>query len=612
MKITNTSKDAGETVLTSMTFVKKEQTSNSFRFVFNVALPEVLDTLTDFDIKVSFGHNFTLPWQNINNLYLRNRLFELATQLNATSIQAYAITDEATSEYENRTAGSNLYWLTSDRYATLKNGNTQIITYSNAVDYKGYTPSFTPTYITSNYFAKWSKLGNNSYHSLVITDGDSLTDEFSLKLSAPKGTRNVRICVEMFKALKGFADSVFYPVPGTEKDTDIRIIRIDSIEHGSLYCKYSPVDSFYSNRYITKQNLLTTNYSVKDWLLSYCKLFGLYIWFDLVTNKIHIDTRKNFYKRNNVVNISDRIDLTKDYAIKPVFAETKFYNLTTEQVSTDLAEDYKNIYGKVYGMKSIDTGVDLALEPKELLDLKYKSAIMTNKQSLYNYLPSTVDNVSGITPYLCDGISYNLYKDGDFSENSETKEITKDSYVIQQVFNGRELLSGKTYYDLYGKPLFEKDSKVADSANVLLFQKDFAYLSGTGFYLSDDLPIMADMNGKPTWIVTKDFTGKDYVKEVEYAPMFSRYWIEGQHVLFSLDFGSPRQMYIDDTINHEEASLYSRYYKTYYEDLFDVNTKTVNCYYLPKNVLSLNDIRRFYWFDNSVWRLNKIVDYNPE
>lgn len=615
LKMSNTTSNTGETVITTMNFVKKEQTSNSFRFIYNISLPSELQYMSDFDITVSFGHHFTLPWESIRDLYMRNRLYELATQLQATSIQAYSITDEATSEYENITAGSNLYWLTSDRYAKLKKGNTQIISYSDAVDYKGYTPSYTPTYVTSNYLSKWYRSGDNNYHSLVMVDDDgNMSEEYNLKLSAPRGTRNIRVCVEMFKALKGFPDSVYYPMPGTEKDNDVRTVRIPEIEYGTLYCKYNPVDSFYSNRLITKQNLLTTSYSVKDWLLSYCKMFGLYIWYDLATSKIHIDTRKAFYQRNKIKNIGGRIDLTKDYSIKPVLAENRYYNMTQEQADTDLAEDYKTEYGKVYGMKTIDTGVDLDTSQKELMDLKLKSTIMTNRKSLYNYLPKVVDGVSGITPYLCNGITYNLYKDGNFSDGSETVEMTKAQYVISDVFEGSELISGSTYSDLIPKPLFSKDDKVVDSANVLLFQDGYDFdLSDKGYYLSDDIPLMSEMNGKPTWILTKDFTDKDYVKTVDQMPMFSRYWTNGSgHILFSLDFGSPRKLYIDNTINHEEATLYDRYYGTYYGDLFDVNTKVLNCYYRPTNVMSINDLREFYWFDNAIWRLNKVTDYNPE
>ena len=613
IKLTNAATDTTETVINTMSFFKKEiygPKNENRRFIYNIELPEPLKDWETFNISLNFDIAINHPSYN-GNYYLRERNDLL---LNGYGIQAYAISDEASSEYENILNGSNLIWLTSDSNSfpgSVVNPKALKLPYARAVA-KGYQPKYSAATITSYDTARWVKGEGVSYHTLVFND----TSEINLKMSAPVGTRNIRICFDMFAGgvkWESYRISPPYGLP-------YGMYSIEEFSNYFLNCDYKPESGYYSNRLITKQNLLTTNYSVKDWLLSYCKMFGLYIWYDLATNKIHIDTRKTFYQRDNITNIGNRIDLTKDYSIKPVLADNRYYNMTQQQADTDLANDYKTEYGKVYGMKTIDTGVDLDTNQKELMELKLKSTIMTNLKSVYNYKPtimaitsgSSTYNVSGITPYLCDGVSYVLYNGGDYS--ASTKDMTIDSYLIQDLFSGLELVSGSPLYDNIDKPLFQNEDKGTDSSSVLLFLAGYNFdMQQNGYYLSDDITAMAELNEKPTWILTNNFNNKDYVKKFEYMPEFSRYWtFGGQHICLSLDFGSPRKLYIDNTINTEEATLYDRYYGTYYGDLFDINTKVLNCYYRPTNVMSINDLRRFYWFDNAVWRLNKVTDYNPE
>ena len=616
LKRSNTSNNTTETTIYNISLLKKENIllGNSTRYTFNIELPSTLEDWSNFDITLKLGTYFPDAQYEGVFLYLRNYLYTLPSRLNAYGIQAYAITDDATSEYENIIGGGNLVWVTSDGLAHMNDDfsvESQKFTYGRARSI-GYTPKYEPTRVDNIDKAKWSKIYGSTYHMLNYTEGESIIQEYKLNVEAPSGTRQIRLVVDMLTSnINGNGNEVYYEAQQGQYFTPVTLT---NIQYRSAETKYKAESDYYSNRLITKQNLLKSSYSVKDWLLSYCKLFGLYIWYDIVTNKIHIDTRKTFYQRNTLVNIGDKIALDKDYSIKPVFAENKYYNMTQEQVASDLAEDYKAEFQKVYGMKTIDTGVDLDTSQKELMDLKFKSTIMDNRENQYNYKNTVLDNTSGITPYMCDGISYNLYKDGNAEEDAETKEMTKDSFVITEVFRGKELVSGKTFADILDKPLFQDGDKTIDSSSVLLFQDDWNFdMAANGYYLSDDIPAMSSLNGKPTWLLTKDFANKSYVAPITQMPTFSRYWTDGgKHILFSLDFGSPRKLYIDDTINHEEATLYDRYYGTYYGDLYDVNTKVLNCYFKPTNILSINDLKKFYWYDNSIWRLNKVTDYNPE
>ena len=134
--------------------------------------------------------------------------------------------------------------------------------------------------------------------------------------------------------------------------------------------------------------LLGTDFSPCDFLLSYCKQFGLYIYKDRVEDKIYIKTRKNFYNRDKIVDIQDDIDRLKDITVKPLNIDYGFFALTNSGVSSSFYNDYVNKYGKIYGQKIIATGYDFNADTKNLIDSVFKGAVQAKEMSQYFYTPN--------------------------------------------------------------------------------------------------------------------------------------------------------------------------------------------------------------------------------
>lgn len=71
----------------------------------------------------------------------------------------------------------------------------------------------------------------------------------------------------------------------------------------------------------------------------------------------------------------------------------------------------------------------------------------------------------------------------------------------------------------------------------------------------------------------------------------------------------PREIYIDRVNYSEDTTLYANFWRAFYDDQFDVNTKKITCYVKLERATQ-DMLRKFYFFDNAIWILNKIDSYD--
>ena len=76
----------------------------------------------------------------------------------------------------------------------------------------------------------------------------------------------------------------------------------------------------------------------------------------------------------------------------------------------------------------------------------------------------------------------------------------------------------------------------------------------------------------------------------------------------TLDFGTPREIFIPATSIRPEIDIYNRYWSRYISDVYNVNTRIIKCKAFIQNIQ--NAFREFYYYDNSLWILSKVEDWN--
>lgn len=504
---------------------------------------------------------------------------------NAYGLQLYA--SDSLSQIENVLAGSNIKWVTG----------TMAYDYADAVSSRQYTPKYNAN--VDSLLGWFEHIPNSvqyKFNKRIVLTCDLPVGAtcFKLQFVRTNSFNNYeKDCLFYGNSMKRV---VFQYLPFKTVPSDDKQITIQKAEEGSSY----------SNKLITKEMLLGTDFSPCDFLLSYCKQFGLYIYKDRVDNKIYIKTRKNFYHRDNVIDIQDKIDRLNDVTVKPLNIDYGFFALTNSGESSSFYTDYISKYGKTYGQKIIATGYDFNADTKNLIESVFKGAVQAKEMSQYFFKPSA----NKVHPYMFNGAKYVLYEGGD--SESGTTDINVNYNVISTNFEPYD--AEYAGYDLISKPQFyDASRKSLNTEYVMLFFNGFTSIPASyNWNLTDDIGAMYTLNNNPCWLLTTttaDTNGNVIARKIDQFPRFSR-WFEGNKwMIYSWDFGSPRELYVPDMTNNDEGNIYWNYFKTYYEDSYDVNSKVVEAYVINKD-FTQDDLRNFYWFDNAIWRLNKIEDYN--
>lgn len=363
---------------------------------------------------------------------------------------------------------------------------------------------------------------------------------------------------------------------------------------------------------ITKKKLLSTDESAADFLLSYSKMFGLYWWKDVYTNTIYCRMRNNFFS-GEVENLDGAIDYSKDFITTPLLFDKHFYSMTTSTPDTKYSTKYHELYSRVYGSQKINTNFNFNNDTKELYDGNVYTNLIQVRDTGDMY--KTYYNRAGYrvpTPMI-DGIEYTLYS-GYSNEEAFTKNYTPNDIDFTRTID----FYPRGGYDFMTHPAAYTDDgdsrgSVSNKYTLLFFDlfqeprdKDGNLIK---IFLTDDVPEMIALNDTRCWLWTEtayDYQNNVVAIPVDSIPVFSRYYQDR----LSWDFGTPQEYYIDDLGVREDGSLYNQFWKKYLNDQFNANTRMVTCYVKFDRRIMETALRKFYWFANRLWVLNKVTDYS--
>lgn len=350
--------------------------------------------------------------------------------------------------------------------------------------------------------------------------------------------------------------------------------------------------------------LLASAYSPAEYLLSFCKMHGLVFDYDPGAKKVTILPR-NVWFNGDTMDLSGRIDRSKDITIEPLAMKSKWYELSGGIVEGAYAVEYKDKYGVQYAIQRVNTGYDFDAATENLMEsVVFKGAVTRLDSSAYwNILKDRGTNKLIPSVFLDAGNTYTLW--GGNGEGKEFQVPVPDNSASIQYYND-------TYkgYDKQIAPKMEfrdKDGKALDGADVLC--RFVGTASYSRFALSDDtIETLALNNGKPCWRMDRYATSRT-------IPIFHRYNAftpSDLEIVRSLDYGIPREVDLPGfAFNTDTGSLYLRYWKKYLTDLLDKDTKVMRCR-VDLGGLQVGPalLRKFYWYEGSLWVLNKITNYS--
>ena len=367
---------------------------------------------------------------------------------------------------------------------------------------------------------------------------------------------------------------------------------------------YTTSESLRSGAIITKAMLLSTQHTPADYMLSFCKIFGLYFTYDVATRKVTIHKRNDLYQ-DETIDLSKRVDVSKGISIQPLVFKAKWYDFILESDGGAFYDEYLKVEGIPYGIQRVNTGYDFNADSINLMDsVVFKNACTILARSKYfNYIFK--GQTFQPSPFLDKGNKYTLWSaDGDTLETDIS--CPPDSASVTY-YNDNPDLKGYDV-DLARKlELRSADNKPLDGSDILVFHEGWNQYEY--FKLTDDVPAMDVVNdGVPCWLLGAGGAGQDAL----YMPIFQRYNYGSFHTIDdSLDFGIPRQLDIPNINYPEGRTIYERGWKKYLSDRYDANTKVMTCK-VDFSGMQVNQdlLRKFYWYENSIWVLNKITNYS--
>lgn len=386
---------------------------------------------------------------------------------------------------------------------------------------------------------------------------------------------------------------------------------------------YKPTDTIKkSGQLITKKKLLSQEGTPAKYLIDYCKLFNLYFDKDPVRKIITIRTRANFYD-DTIINLEDKIDRSKEIKVLPLAAENKWYDFNfTQGDRGEFENKYYYTWGTNFGKQKVKTEYNFDNSSKDLLAGNiFNNGVTALEKS--KYFTARMNNTTVIPSFMYEWSDFKL-----FNISEASVEKTDEFYISQPIPTAHKPYSnnGKDY-DFYPKlQLHSTENEPLDGSNILVFYSGTKALMASGgtstyYNITDDITYMYDVNDDTCWLYTygtTDMYGNVIAKQLihQYShlpilPIFNRYVMSGSTIKNTWDFGRCNELFVPYIeYDGDDTTIYDQWWKNYIGDLYNVNSRVVEAYVKLDGKVEGDWLKHFYFFDNSIWCLTKIVDYN--
>ena len=364
---------------------------------------------------------------------------------------------------------------------------------------------------------------------------------------------------------------------------------------------------------VSKQLLFNNKHTALDYLLSFTKMFGLKWCLNPLSKTIDVKLLCEYFD-DKVIDFSENIDYSKEQKTTISLMDKKYYKFECEEVEAYANKLYnmKNPYH--YGSKVFDSGYQFNFDEQNLYDGNvYTNLVdytMSNQYFNIEYAsPLDMYKNSVIPPHCLSSVyKYNLW-----NSNNELKEFE---------LNG--VMFSKPLYNVVDQTglkicCFNDSMENVSITASLVFFNGFAK-TPKPFRISDTSQKMLDINdGKEMWLYSQtdtDKNGNDICININEFPRFNRFVntnsLVGNYVRASFDFGKPNMTFIPKTtVYNDSRTIYNQYWEKYINDLYDVDGKKYECYCqlddIPQNLMN-----KFFWFENCLWVLNKVSNFNIE
>ena len=375
----------------------------------------------------------------------------------------------------------------------------------------------------------------------------------------------------------------------------------------------------------TKRQLLSNTSSPASYLISYCKIYGIYLDVDYFDKKLTLTRLPNFFNREKINEL--KVDLSREIKITPLSFDKASYTFDYGQGEGEFLKKYKDTYGIQYGSKKVNTGYRFDASTAPYIDNNiYRQGVDSIDQSIYYRYPYFAKNSFGTNVLftypvgLMDEANLPTYKlfnvdtpdevktvDGEMSPYwypGISDESSSTLYVYNVVNSGYQFMNvwwgglrPQVWQDSFPKlQCHSEDNKAVDGKNILVKfsgfrQAKYGHLTSTAdrtfwnidsyndevidatsvnYLLSDDNPYLKQFIGSNCYydcpMPSNGYGGNSYLMVINRLPAFSR-----ASYLYTRDYGRIPAFYVgtfgDYTITGSSRSVIITKTNTYYRTI---------------------------------------------
>ena len=225
-------------------------------------------------------------------------------------------------------------------------------------------------------------------------------------------------------------------------------------------------------------------------------------------------------------------------------------------------------------------------------DAKYVTAINTSSGRQYSYFTNYA-----LRP------NHKYFIAAAVKTSSASTIISGNDYAYPDIIGSTKIDSNNlTYSDqvqLIGSIVQTGDTVSNQITSLSTYDLASGIVYETDYLIAYDLTAL-DMEDKIDTVDTA----------IQYFGLTARRAGFAYHLNETLDFGVSRELYVPACTYESGIGIYNEYWADYIADVYSINTRVMECYCYLDNIDEV--FREFYYYDNCIWILSKIVDWSMD
>lgn len=284
------------------------------------------------------------------------------------------------------------------------------------------------------------------------------------------------------------------------------------------------------NETISMNDAIPKGIFQRDFFISICKMFNLYVYDDQFDEKkLHIKPYIDFYD-GTTQDWSNKVDRSKAWSIKPMSElNSRYYQFKYKSDNDYYNENYRKRFNEGYGDFIYDSQYEFANNTSST-EIIFSATPLYQKEETDKIYPA-------------------IYKKS--NENAAEDQMDFNIRILQ----AQKIIERTTW-------------KIENGAANLGNLNVYGYAGHLQF--NNSLVPLNDIN-----------------------------------------FGAPKELYFEAT-SYPTTNLFNAYYSDYMAEITDKDSKLLTCQVLlnSKDILQL-DFSKMIWIDGVLFRINKVLNYNP-